>query len=249
VFVPAQFIAKPIRVLRAYDELAAAIRARILKGDFVDGQRLPSEAALAHEAQVSRSTVREALRVLQEGGFVERVSPKVLVVRRQIGNPAHREVSRALRHRNVSFDHLYEALLFLDPQFARIAAQRASPSEIAQLEENVAGQEAALDDFETWSRLHEEFHLIMAAISNNPALEIVRAPITDLLLPTLLSFVRSEEQTQSGVIFHRGILDGIRDRDPDRAAAMAERHITRFRSRWEGTGLAVDATIAEIDRS
>ncbi|HEY4830107.1 MAG TPA: winged helix-turn-helix domain-containing protein, partial [Solirubrobacteraceae bacterium] len=54
--------------VRAYEQLADKIRASILAGDLREGQRIPSEAQLAGDAGVSRSTVREALRLLQESG-------------------------------------------------------------------------------------------------------------------------------------------------------------------------------------
>ena len=81
----AHFTARPISISRAYEQLAGQIRARILAGELAEGDRLPSELALAREAQVSRGTVREALRLLEEAGFVERASPRILVVRRPRG--------------------------------------------------------------------------------------------------------------------------------------------------------------------
>ena len=73
----------PVRVTRAYEQLAAVLRRRIDSGALKPGDRLPSETGLAQQAGVSRSTVREALRTLQEAGFIERASPKVMVVRSQ----------------------------------------------------------------------------------------------------------------------------------------------------------------------
>ena len=109
------FIVRPVRVARAYEELASMIRQRIVSGELGEGDRIPSESALAKEAQVSRSTVREALRTLEESGLIERTSPKIMVVRRPSEERAYRELHRALRRRNVTFHHLHEALLVLDP--------------------------------------------------------------------------------------------------------------------------------------
>ena len=90
----AHFIARPISISRAYEQLAGQIRARILAGELAEGDRLPSELALAREAQVSRGTVREALRLLEEAGFVERASPRILVV----APPARRGAGAARGH-------------------------------------------------------------------------------------------------------------------------------------------------------
>lgn len=66
----AAFLGQPVRVTKAYEALATIIRERIVSGELADGDRIPSESTLAREAQVSRSTVREALRTLEEAGLV-----------------------------------------------------------------------------------------------------------------------------------------------------------------------------------
>src|SRR3954451_24151400 len=91
---PQAIIDQPVRVARAYEKLADALRERILAGALREGDRLPPETALAVQAGVSRSTVREALRTLQEAGLIERASPKIMIVRRHTEDPINRE----LRH-------------------------------------------------------------------------------------------------------------------------------------------------------
>src|SRR5919197_2600619 len=108
----------------AYQQLAASIRQSIVDGELEPGHRLPSELALASQEGVSRSTVREALRVLQESGFIERASPRIFVVRAQDEEPAARAVIHALRRRTVTFSALHEALMLLEPELARLAAIR-----------------------------------------------------------------------------------------------------------------------------
>src|ERR1700739_133283 len=108
-------LSHPVPVTRAYEQLAEAIRRRILAGQLQVGQGMPSELALAREAHVSRSTVREALRMLQEAGFLQRVSPKVLLVSNSGGDPAAQTMENVLRRENVSFADLVIALLAIEP--------------------------------------------------------------------------------------------------------------------------------------
>ncbi len=176
-------IGRPVKVARAYEQLADVLRDSIQAGRAAEGERLPSETKLAEQAGVSRSTVREALRILQQGGLIERASPKVMVVSRHIDGPAHRELTAALHRRNVTFHHLHEALLTIEPELTRLATERASDAEIAALRANVDAQERHLEDYVEWCRLDEEFHLAIAEMSGNPALIITRTPITNLLLP------------------------------------------------------------------
>jgi GntR family transcriptional regulator, transcriptional repressor for pyruvate dehydrogenase complex len=240
------FIVRPVRVPRAYEELAAMIRQRIVSGELAEGDRIPSEAALSKEAQVSRSTVREALRTLEESGLIERTSPKIMVVRRPSEERAYRELHRALRRRNVTFHHLHEALLVLEPELTRLATVRADAAGIAQLEANLQAQAASVGDFAEWNRLDQEFHLAIAEMSANPALVIARSPISDLLMPVLRQFVVSSEHSQRALDFHRRILEEIHARDPEAAAIMARKHVNDMRTGWERAGLNFDVEISEL---
>jgi DNA-binding FadR family transcriptional regulator len=237
---------RPVRVARAYEELASMIRQRIVSGELAEGDRLPSESALAKEAQVSRSTVREALRTLEESGLIERTSPKIMVVRRPGHERAYRELHRALRRRNVTFHHLHEALLVLEPELTRLATLRADSAGISQLTLNLQEQEASVDDFAEWNRLDQEFHLTIAEMSANPALVIARSPISDLLMPVLRRFVVSPEHSRRALDFHHRILEEIQARDPDAAAIMVRKHVNDMRTSWERAGLDFDLEISDL---
>src|SRR3954452_12089722 len=97
-----------LKVTRAYEQLADLLRDQIMSGALREEQRLPSETQLAEQCGVSRSTVREAFRMLQEGGLIERAGPGVMIVRRHSEDPAYRELQHALRRRNPTFHHLHE---------------------------------------------------------------------------------------------------------------------------------------------
>lgn len=244
----AHFIARPIAVARAYEQLAAQIKARILTGELVEGDRLPSEVAIGREARVSRSTVREALRLLEEAGFVERTSPRILVVSRpRADEPALRETARALRHSNVTFDDLVEALLALDPALTRLAATRVDDAQIDRLQGHLDEQRRVLGDPETWSRLDDEFHVMIAEMSGNAPLLLARRGVSALLLPTMWRFVRDERMTRAAFTFHERIVEQIRARDPEAAAFMTRKHINDFRSAWERAGLDVHHRIGAPD--
>src|SRR3954451_17173906 len=109
-------IVSPVKVARAYEQLADLLRERITSGNLRAGDRLPSESSLAEQAGVSRSTVREALRTLEQARLIERKSPGVMLVACLDEAPAFRELRHELRRRNVTFHHLHEALVTLEPE-------------------------------------------------------------------------------------------------------------------------------------
>ena len=242
------FLGQPVRVTRAYEALAAIIRGRILSGELAPGDRIPSETTLAHEAQVSRSTVREALRTLEEAGLIVRASPKIMVVRGADEQRAHRELQGALRRGNVTFRHLHEAMLILEPELTSLATLRAETDDVAQLQANLAVQASTLEDIAAWCKLDQEFHLLVARMSANPALVMIRAPISDLLAPILESFMTSATLTQRALDFHHRILEEIQVGDGDAAALMARKHVNDLRASWEQAGLDLGLNVAASDQ-
>jgi GntR family transcriptional regulator, transcriptional repressor for pyruvate dehydrogenase complex len=240
-------VVSTVKVARAYEALADLLAERITSGDLREGDRLPSETALAEQAGVSRSTVREALRTLQQAGLIERASPRVMVVAGRREDPPFRELRHELRRRKVTFHHLHEALVTLEPELARFAALRADASDVRTLRDMIVTQEEHLDHFQEWSRLDVEFHLALAELSANPALMIAREPITQLLLPTLHRFMDSRSMTEHATQYHRRIVDEIEAGDGDTAAAVTRRHVNDFRVAWEKRGLDFHQEILRLE--
>lgn len=239
-------LVQPIKIARAYDQLAGLLRERITSGDLRVGDRLPSESALAEQAGVSRSTVREALRILEQGGLVERASPRIMVVADRTEGPGFRELRHALRQHNVTFHHLHEAMMTLDPELTRFAAQRADRSDLKEMNEALEAQEEHLGHLAEWSRLDVEFHSMLAEIAANPALAIAREPISQLLLPALYRFMDTRDMAEHATKYHRRIVEEIEVRDPDTAAAVMRRHINDWRTAWERRGLDLHQEIIDL---
>lgn len=239
-------LVQPIKIARAYEQLAGLLRERITSGDLREGDRLPSETALAKQAGVSRSTVREALRILEQGGLVERASPRIMVVADRSDNPGFRELHRELRRRNVTFHHLHEALMTFDPELTRFAAIRADKSDLHTLHDLLEAQERHFDHLAEWSRLDVEFHATLAEMSANPALIIAREPISQLLLPALYRFMDTKEMAEHATSYHRRIVSEIEVHDPDTAAAVMRRHINDWRDAWEKRGLDLHQEVLDL---
>jgi DNA-binding FadR family transcriptional regulator len=237
-----RFIAGPARAVRAYEELAAAIRHRIVSGELGVGDRLPPEAALAREAQVSRSTVREALRTLEQAGFVERSSPKIMVVRAQQPDPIPLDLHAVLHGRKITFEHLHETLSLLEPELARLAAERARDEQFMRLEENLAAQAQVVDDFPAWVQLDQEFHSAIAEMSENPALVVVRTLASQMLAPVVEPLLTSSGLIRRALGVHQRLLEAIRIRDSVTAVALARQDLSEFRTAWDLVH-AVDSTI------
>src|ERR1700742_1320786 len=123
----------------AYRSVARSISERILNGTLPIGSTLPAESALAQTLGINRSTVREAIRVVEEGGLLRRrPGGKRLFV----SAPRHSEVASRMKAamvlQEMSFLELWEAMLCIEPAVAAAAAMRITDAELQLLEDNVA---------------------------------------------------------------------------------------------------------------
>lgn len=118
---------EPVAAVPAHELVLLQLRRSIHLGHFGAGDRLPPERELARQLGVSRTTVREAVRVLEGEGLVEikRGSAGGISVRPQ--SPAPAELRRRLRE----FEEIIEFRLAVEPMAARLAAQRRTRSDIA----------------------------------------------------------------------------------------------------------------------
>lgn len=235
-----------MRVAHAYEVLAGELRRQIAAGEWREGDRLPSEASLAKMGGVSRSTVRESLRMLQEAGLIERTSPKVMVVRRERPRIAPPHVGDVSCQRDVTFADILEALYTLEPELTRLATERADAGDIRTLQEILAAQKRGLARFAEWNYLDQRFHVAIAEMTGNPALILSRNPLTALVMPAMDKLMTSRELTAAATRYHQRILFEIESRDPDLAAAMARRHVNDFRVAWEKAGFDLDMKIADL---
>src|SRR5262249_7395635 len=138
--------------------------------------------------------------------------------------------------------------LILEPELTRLATLRAETDDIAQLQANLAAQAGSLEDIRTWCKLDQEFHLQVAQMSANPALVMIRAPISELLAPILESVMTSPKLTQRALEFHHRILEEIQIGDGDAAALMARKHVNDLRASWEQAGLDLELQVAASDQ-
>src|SRR4051794_37505240 len=124
-----------IRTPASYELVVDQIRRAIQIGRFLPGEKLPTERELAGQLGVSRTTVREAMRVLQGEGLIEtrrgRAGGAVVIAAE--GSPAERR--RLLRRRLAELENVFDYRLAVEPAAARLAAQRRTKTDLARLGE------------------------------------------------------------------------------------------------------------------
>ncbi len=208
--------------------VAAAIGRRIVSGQHRPGETLPTEPRIQEEFGVSRTAVREAIRLLSAKGLtVSR--PKIGTrVRPTVDwNMLDPDVLRWQVDQNPSeeFIHaLFEMREIIEPAAAARAAERATEDEIRALALAMEGIQAEPRGSDSQIDADIDFHMIILEASRNPMLRSLGAMIRSTLEITFTLGWRV--MAHDAVVQHRDILEAIAQRDPD-AAFLAMRRLLR----------------------
>jgi DNA-binding FadR family transcriptional regulator len=229
-----------IQVAPAYQQVAEAIEREILAGNLAPGERLGTEADLVRQFGVNRSTVREGIRLLEQSGLIRRDQSRRLYVSLPRYNRLATRVSRALVLHQVTFRELWEASMSLETATVEAAAERATPEDVAALEDNLARTEAASDS-QAVAELDNDFHALIARISKNRVLELAREPAGLLFTPTLKIILDQVAVAgRRNLEAHRKIIDACQRHDVEAARLWMQRHITDWRRGFETAGQQLD---------
>ncbi|MCV0440445.1 MAG: FCD domain-containing protein [Hydrogenophaga sp.] len=233
-----------LKKVPAYRALAEAMTEQILDGRLEEGEQVPTESELCEMFGVNRSTVREAIRVLEEANLIRREHARKLL----ISKPSHQEIGsqleRALLLHEVTFDELWEAMHLLEPQMARLAAQQPQAALIERLTLNIEATQEALSRGESLVRLDIEFHGLIAQMCANRALNLAREPISRLFYPSfqrVMAKVPVAGQRLVGA--HKAILDSLIRGDGAAAEMWMQKHITDFKRGLELASVDVKSPV------
>lgn len=225
---------RPVRVVRASDEVIQQVKALIFDGKVAPGDQLPSEKDLVRQFGLSRITIRDALRVLESQGFIEiRVGARGGAF---VARPDAQQVSESLRNmlrlRQTTLRELAEARLVVEPQVAALAAQRATARDMAIMTQAIADARAGLAAHDPYFIPHSvAFHIALAAAAKNQALLFAVSSFRTLFHEALARLLPAAGMARRAVLDHQRILDAIKLRDTGGARDLMHTHLAYFARR------------------
>jgi DNA-binding FadR family transcriptional regulator len=226
----------PARRVRTSDDIVEQVRDAVIGGQLEHGDRLPNERELCRRFAVSRSTLREGLRVLEALGVVE-IRPGSaggIFVSQPDGEHVGSALEALLRFRAVTVEELAEFRVSFEGETASWAALRAEESDDERLDD-IAGRfvELAQNDTTPWAMLVPidlEFHQAIADASKNQ----VRAAIMLGIHRALHRASSSMEPAASPAVRRaigpelQGIAAAVRARNPRLSRDRMRRHVRKF---------------------
>jgi DNA-binding FadR family transcriptional regulator len=204
-------------------EVSAHLEKLIALGELRPGDRLPSERELAGTLRVSRASLREAMHELEAKHLVERRPGRGTTV---LPAPEHvNRVYERLSDEEHQLRDVAELRATLEPKLAELAASRATPANLIELE-NILRNPVAEVAPEESLRLDLEFHLLLAAAARNPLMSSINTLTSSWTSATRVISHATRYAREVSYLGHRAILAAVTRGDAAEARDAMIRHLS-----------------------
>jgi len=222
---------QPIERRKVYELVAERLTARI-GGGLEQGAPLPPERELMQVFSVGRSSVREALRMLESKGLIESRGNGAFVVAAP-RNPFTDGLGELIAGGHTDLQQLFEVRRLLEGEIAGLAAERRTDEHLVRLRGANAAMESGLDAEETYIAADIEFHLILAEATGNRFVVHLMDAVRDQLRAAFGTIFRVPGSPAHSVAEHREIVDAVEARDAALARERMNLHIGRVEAGYE----------------
>lgn len=208
--------------------VAETVREGIASGDIPPGTPLPSERELMEIIGVSRSIVREALRLLERDGLVTIQMGRGggAVAQKPPSSAISRPLATLLRFEGANTAAVLEARVVVEEAAAALAVERATPEDIVRLESVATAECCATGDAAT--ALGMEFHRVIVSASKNPVLLVFFELLTDILISSTRNSPLGHSERTETRHAHARIAEALRARRPDDIRRRIRKHLEAY---------------------
>jgi DNA-binding FadR family transcriptional regulator len=227
---------RPVR--KAYEQAADQLRELIVTGRMAPGTRLPSELVLARDFGISRTTVREALRLLAAQSLIRTAkgptggSFVTLPTVDHISEFLQASIGLLTETRSVSLEEFLEARELLECRAVRLAAENRTDGDVARLRATIPESPLELTVDEQFVH-NRDFHSVVLESCGNTLLRIAALPLFSVLQTNLARSALGREFHTSINDHHQRIADAVAAGDPDLAEQEMGDHLAYLRPAYE----------------
>lgn len=216
-------------------QVADRLQEMILAQSLADHEKLPAERELAETLQVSRSVVREAIRILVSRGLLKVKPGSGTYVCRPTARDTSAPLALALALKDDPFvvDHLFEVRRTLEGRVAELAALHATGEDLDALAKAIKEMEEAIYDPLAYSALDIAFHIQLAKAAHNELFGLLLQAVRQLLEDTIQVALLAEDAAPQGLAFHREIIGHIECGGAQAARQAMERHIDMAQKNYQ----------------
>lgn len=225
---------QPIERRKVYEQIAEQLLAQITQQNLRPGDPLPTERELTQLYRAGRSSVREALRMLESKGVIADAGGGSFAVA-GYANPLNSSLQLLLNLDQATMVDIYELRLILECEAAGLAAERHTEVHLAAMDAGIAEMSKGLestgpDRAELYIDGDLRFHLAIAEATRNGVILHTMRALRELIRRALMSIFLVPESPERSSEQHRAIRDAIAARDADRARDEMRAHLVRVES-------------------
>ena len=209
---------------RLAQEVAEQLRTLIIETPLNVGDRLPPENKLMDRYGVSRSTIREAVKLLQAENIVDVRHGRGSFVADNTGL-SRDPLGLSFADRSRLLPELMEVRLMLEPNISALAAQRRAPEDLARMHEALELMKRAASGGEDYHAYDYQFHIAVAQSTHNSVLERIFPVIFEAVERGYAQTAHIQGSFARALNFHTQILSAIESQDSEEALRVARLHI------------------------
>ena len=225
---------KPIKKVNVGQMVFDQMQEQLIRGEWKPGDKLPSENELAEMFNVSRITIRQALQKLAALGMIEtRFGEGSFVREADVGENMNALVPMMYLNKNSNFQ-VFEFREIIDAEAAGLAAERATPEAVEELEKILKDMEKynKSGNVKMFGQKDLEFHFKVTQMTGNSLL-IQTNIILRRILEISMEDVIDKMGCEPAMYYHTKILDAIKKKDHDSAMQLMREHIRNNRKYYD----------------
>jgi GntR family transcriptional repressor for pyruvate dehydrogenase complex len=225
---PAEALLRGLKpTTNAFEVTVERLGSVIRMGLYEPGSQLPSEREIAEIMGISRTTIREAIRVLSAQGIliVKRGRSGGTFVSDNLTPPNIIKFRRKFHDAGKTLNEILDHRLIVETGIAELAAQRADDEQANELQELIYAMQQVENNFSEYRKLDTRFHLLIAKATHNRRLQTVIADIHADLSDIGLAVPYSKAALTHSTDKHQKIVDAIRSGNADLSRQLMKEHV------------------------
>jgi DNA-binding FadR family transcriptional regulator len=218
---------------RVFEQVSNEIKKQIASGALKAGDRLPPENELAHHFNVSRQTIREAMRILELSGFlsIKRGVKGGPIVENTISSRVSKALAEAIQMGPTTFDDFVVAWREIEKAILIRVVKNADEEDLQALRENIQSAKKELENRIPVYKSIRGFHLNLAKASKNHIFELLIESMMVVYAGFLSHLEPDPERAKKIITIHEHLLMALEKKEAEQAIADFEKHLSHVQER------------------
>lgn len=223
----------PIDRISVKEQVLQQLKQYIVSGSVLPGEKLPSERELAERLGIGRTSVREALKVLEAVGVIESRVGDGTFITANVGASIGRAIGLSLLTWGGAIVEILEARRMIESEAAHVAAERATVDDLAAIAAELEAM-ACATNFHAYLKADMQFHRAVGQATHNTIITRIINNLLDLLEEVLREAHGDQLMTSAeGNSTHHAVFAALQARDPTGAATAMAQHIAFATELWQ----------------